>query len=305
LAKTGGIILRAFIVAFLIVLLTVTAALAEKKPITIVHANWSSSVASATLVKAVLQERLGRKCVLVETDAENMWKMVAEGKADVMLSAWLPDAQKNYYKEYGVKIDDLGPNLEGTKIGLVVPKITAGRFTAGTGIRNRPYIDTESIPELKKQADKYKHRIIGIDSGSGLMHKTKEAIRKYDLTDSFRLISGSEVSMVAELSHAIRHQRWVVVTCWRPHWAFARWNLHFLDDPENVFGKSGYISTLARKGLKDDEPDVYKVLDKFSWTPEEMGQLMLWIQEDEGLFPYEKALRWMGAHPEDVNSWLQ
>jgi glycine betaine/proline transport system substrate-binding protein len=35
-----------------------------------------------------------------------------------------------------------------------------------------------------------------------------------------------------------------------------------------------------------------------------MGQLMLWIQDDKGLFPYEKALRWIRTHPEKVTRWL-
>lgn len=286
------------------VLLTASAVLAEQKPITIVHADWSSAIASANLVQAVIQEELGRKCVLVEADAENMWKMVAEGKADAMLSAWLPDAQSKYYQKYGARVDELGPNLKGTRIGLVVPKVTAGRLTAGTGIRNRPYISTDTIPELKENADNFKHRIIGIDPGAGIMHKAEEAIATYGLEDSFRLVPGSEVSMLAELTHAIRHQRWVVVTCWQPHWIFARWELDFLDDPENVFGKAGYIGTMVRKGLKQEDPEVYRMLDNFSWTPDEMGQLMLWIQEDDGLFPYEKALRWMRAHPHRVISWL-
>lgn len=297
--------MRVLIIAFLMVLLAAPGALAEKKPITIAHADWSTAIASANLVKAVLQEKLGRKCVLLETDAENMWRMVAEGKADVMLSAWLPEAQKKYFAEFGERVDDLGPNLEGTRIGFVVPKVTAGRLTAGTGIRNRPYLDTETIPGLKDDADKYKHRIIGIDPGAGVMLKAEEAMDAYGLDESFRLVPGSEVSMVAELSHAIRHQRWVVVTCWRPHWVFARWQLDFLEDPDNVFGKTGYIGTMARKGLKGDEPEVYELLDKFNWTPDEMGQLMLWIQEDQGLFPYEKALRWLRAHPRSVTSWLQ
>lgn len=208
--------MRTIIAILLLALLTAPQALAAQKPIVIAHADWSSSIASATLVKAVLQEKLGRTCKLVPTDAESMWKMVAEGEADVMLSAWLPDTQERYYNKYRNRLDDLGPNLEGTRIGIVVPKITSGRFTAGTGLRNRPYLTTESIPELKKDAAKYKNRIVGIDPGAGVMHKTEEALEAYGLKDKFRLVPGSEVSMVAELSHAIRHQRWVAVTGWVP-----------------------------------------------------------------------------------------
>lgn len=295
--------MRTLIISLLFTLVAVCPAFA-KGTITIAHADWSSAIASATLVKAVLQENLGRSVELVETDAEGMWQMVAEGKADAMLSAWLPETHDVYYDKYISRVDDLGPNLKGTRIGLVVPKMTAGRFTAGTGLRNRPYLTTESIPELADDADKYRHRIVGIEPGAGIMLRAHKALKEYALEKDFRLEPGSEVSMVAELTHAIRHQRWVVVTGWVPHWSFARWELEFLDDPKGVFGTTGHINTLVRKGLKTDDPEVYATLDRFQWTPDEMGQLMLWIQDDAGLFPYEKALRWMRTRPTRVKSWL-
>jgi glycine betaine/proline transport system substrate-binding protein len=295
--------MRTMLIVFLLNLVVVCPAFA-KSPITIAHADWSSAIASATLVKAVLQEKLGRSVNLVETDAEGMWKMVAEGRADAMLSAWLPDAQNAYWDKYKSEVHDLGPNLEGTRIGLVVPNMTAGRLTTGTGLRNRPYLTTRSIPELAADASKYKHRIVGIEPGAGVMLKTQQAIKEYGLGREFRLVSGSEVSMVAELSHAIRHQRWVVVTGWKPHWSFARWELKFLNDPKGIFGTSGHISTMARKGLENDEPEVYAVLDRFHWSLNEINQLMLWIQDDAGLFPYDKALRWMRANPQRVRSWV-
>lgn len=280
-------------------------AIAGERPFTIAYAQWSSSVASANLLKAVVQEKLDVPCRLVATDAEGMWRMVAAGEADAMVSAWLPATHSTYYKKYGAQMQDLGPNLKGTRIGLVVPKVTAGRFTAGTGLRNRPYIATQSITELGKDAGKYNNRIVGIDPGAGVMEKTRAALKEYGLEGSFRLVEGSEVSMTAELSHAIRHQRWVVVTGWLPHWAFARWQLEFLDDPKGIYGDVGNIHTFVRKGLNADQPKLYALLDRFYWTPEDMGQLMLWIQEDTGLFPYEKAQRWLRTHPERVAGWLQ
>jgi glycine betaine/proline transport system substrate-binding protein len=178
-----------------------------------------------------------------------------------------------------------------------------GRLTAGSGIKNKPYIPISSITELSEHADKFRYRIVGIEPEAGIMHKTRQAMEIYGLTD-FRLQESSEVAMLAELSHAIRHQKWIVITGWLPHWSFARWNLKFLDDPENVFGGSGSIHTIVKKGLKKEMPGVYEVLDRFFWEASEMGQLMLWIQEDDGMFPFEKALRWMRANPGKIEAWL-
>jgi glycine betaine/proline transport system substrate-binding protein len=277
----------------------------EPRPVvTVAYVEWSTEIVSSNLVKAVIEEELGVRCRLVSMTAEGMWRAVAEGAVDASVSAWLPDVQRRYADEYGERVVNLGPNLKGTKIGLVVPDVTVGRLTAGTGIRNRPYMTVDSIEELAEHGDELRHRIIGIDPGAGIMHKTREAMEAYGLED-FRLIEGSEVAMVAELSHAIRRQRWIVVTGWLPHWIFARWELKFLEDPKNVFGDRGNINTIVREGLEEEMPEVYRFLDRFEWTPEEMGQLLLWNREDQGLYPYEKAMRWMRTHQDRVESWIE
>ncbi len=278
---------------------------AQEKPVVrLAYMQWSSSVASAHLVQAVLQEELGCQVQLLRMGAEDIWQAVAEGRADAMLSGWLPVTHRQYFERYGQQLVDLGPNLKGARIGLVVPDVSVGRQTGPLGKRARPYIEAESIPDLREYSRQFRRHIVGIDPQAGIMERTREAIEVYDLED-FRLIEGSEVSMTAELSHAIRHQEWIVVTGWTPHWMFARWNLRFLDDPQNVYGGAEAIHTMVRRGLKDEMPAVNTFLDRFSWSPEEASQYMVWNQADHGLYPYEKALRWMYTHPEQVARWLE
>ncbi|MCF8078064.1 MAG: hypothetical protein K9K88_02165 [Desulfobacterales bacterium] len=47
------------------------------------------------------------------------------------------------------------------------------------------------------------------------------------------------------------------------------------------------------------------VLDNFHWKTAEIEQLMIWIKEDDGLYPGEKALRYMRYHPKQVESWMK
>jgi glycine betaine/proline transport system substrate-binding protein len=291
-------------ILFILTVLLPGASHAAEKVVRLAYVEWSETIAATNLVQAVLQEKMGVPCEIIPMTADKMWAAVAAGEADAMVAAWLPSTHGHYYEMFKGSFVDLGPNLEGTRIGLVVPDITVGRQTAATGQRNKPYITVESIPELKDYADKFQHKIIGIDPEAGIMKKTREAMRVYNLR-KFRLIQGSEVSMTAELSDAIRKQKWIVVTGWIPHWMFARWKLKFLEDPENVYGGKEEIHTIARKGLKSDMPEVYGFLDAFSWDPEDLGQLMIWIQEDDGMFPYDKALRYMRYHTEQIQSWLE
>jgi len=291
-------------ISALLVALVPGQAVAAEKTVRLSYVEWSETVAATNMVKTVIQEKLGYNCEIIPMTADKMWEAVATGKVDGMVAAWLPTTHGHFYQQYKDQIVDLGPNMVGTQIGLVVPDITVGRQTAESGQRNAPYIKATSINDLKKYADKFGRRIIGIDPESGIMKKTKEALRAYGL-HNYELIKGSEVSMTAELSNAIRKQRWIVVTGWIPHWKFARWKLKFLDDPKNIYGGKEEIRTIVRQGLKEDMPDVYQFLDNYNWTPEDLEQLMIWIQEDQGMYPGEKALRYMRYHEDQIQSWLK
>jgi glycine betaine/proline transport system substrate-binding protein len=268
------------------------------------YVEWSSSIASTHVVQAVLQEKLGYRVELQAMEADTIWQAVADGQVDGMLSAWLPITHERYLARFKDQLVDLGPNLKGARIGLVVPDVSVGRQTGGLGKRARPYIKAESIPDLAEYRDQFRRRIVGIDPAAGVMMKTREALQVYGLED-YRLIDGSEVSMTAELSNAIRRQKWIAVTGWTPHWMFARWNLKFLEDPKNVFGGPEEIHTMVRPGLQETMPEVYQFLDRFSWTPEEASQYMIWNQADHGMYPYEKAQRWLRMNPGRVEGWLE
>lgn len=260
---------------------------AADKTVKIVYVEWSSEVASTNLVKAVIEEKLGMKCEITPVSAAAMWQSVATGDQDGMVAAWLPTTHAHYLKEVKDKVENLGPNLEGTRIGLVVPE----------------YVTIKSIAELNDNADKFDGKIIGIDPGAGIMSKTEKAIKDYGL-DKFELVEGSGATMTAALGNAIKKDEWVVVTGWTPHWKFARWKLKYLEDPKELYGGEEHIGTIVRKGLKEDMPKVYSFLDKFNWTPDQMAELMIWNQE-EGADPYKNAQKWIKENPKEVESWLK
>lgn len=275
---------------------------ADDRVVRLAYVDWSTEVASAHMVQAVLQEELGVTCILTEMSADEMWHAVARGEQDAMVAAWLPSTHGHYLEEVRGQVEDLGPNLEGTRTGLVVPDVAPGRQTGGRGMRNRPYITIESITELNEHAEKFDGRIVGIDPEAGIMKQTREAMEVYDL-DEMRLVEGSETAMAAELARAVQKKEWIVVTGWSPHWMFGRWTMRFLEDPEGVYGGEENIHTIVREGLARDMPRVHAFLDAFSWTPEEMDQLMVWNQMQDA-DPYRSALRWMKYNPERVESWL-
>ncbi|UZJ81020.1 glycine/betaine ABC transporter [Fictibacillus sp. KU28468] len=103
------------------------------KEVKLVYVAWESEIASTNVVAKVLEQQ-GYKVKLQQVEAGPMFAGVAGGSADAMVAAWLPTTHKDYYNKYKGKFEDLGPNLEGTKLGLTVPK----------------YMPIDSIEDLKK-----------------------------------------------------------------------------------------------------------------------------------------------------------
>ncbi|MGP8289620.1 glycine betaine ABC transporter substrate-binding protein [Vreelandella zhanjiangensis] len=256
----------------------------DQETINLAYVEWSSEVASTNVIAAVL-EQAGYNVEMTSLSAAAMFQALSTGDADAIVAAWLPTTHAEYMERIGDTVEDLGANLDGTKLGLVVPS----------------YTEVDSIAELNDNADIFNSEIIGIDPGAGLMGLTEEVVDTYDL--DLRLRSGSDATMVAALSNAINNEEDIVITSWTPHWMFARWDLKYLEDPENVFGGAEQIHTVVRNGLEDDMPEAYAILEAFEWTPEQMGEIMLMNQED-GSDPYENAKQWVEDNQDVVEQWL-
>lgn len=275
---------------------------AEIKALTIAFEDWSSEIASASVVKAVLQKRLGVKCTLKRMSVTEQYEALSNGAVDAILGAWLP-AQEVYYNKHKGRFIDLGPNLEGARLGLVVPQVSSTWLISQDGQHTEPYMHIDSIEELNSHYDDFGGKIIGIEEDSGMMKTMREKVIPAYGLERFELVAGNEVTMTAELANAIKKKRWIVILGWTPHWKFGRWKLKFLKDPQNTWSTSANIHTLVRKGLKKDMPRIYQLLDKFNWSPEEMEQILVWNEMKET--PYDNALRWMNYNRERVESWLK
>lgn len=276
----------------------------SEQTIRLVYPEWSSEIASAHLIQAVLQERLGYRVEMIPDDVAAMWGRVASGDADVLAGAWLPVTHRDYLAEYGESLEDLGPNLVGARIGLVVPTTRPGRQTDDSG-RTGPHLVTiTSIGEMNDHAAEFNGRIVGIESGAGVVARTRDALDIYDLDRRFHLVESDEERMVDAVDAAVFRDRWVVFTGWKPHWMFERYNLRFLDDPEGVYGGEESVHTMVRTRFGDAYPDAYRVLDRMRWEPEELERLMRWIHEDETEDAYGQALRWIDVHGETVDEWV-
>ena len=277
--------MRRFLGVGTALVMAMSAAQAMAKEVSIGYVDgWADSVATTNVAAEVIKQKLGYDVKLQAVATGIMWQGVATGKLDAMLSAWLPVTHGEYWAKNKDNVVDYGPNFKDAKIGLIVPE----------------YVKAKSLEDLKTD-DSFKKRIVGIDAGSGVMLKTEQAIKDYDLT-GYQLKASSGAGMIAELTRAEKKNESIAVTGWVPHWMFAKWKLKFLEDPKGVFGAAETVNSIGSKDLEKKAPEVAAFLKKFQWqSKDEIGEVMLAIQD--GAKPEQAAKDWVAKHPERVAEW--
>ncbi|RFA35269.1 glycine/betaine ABC transporter [Virgibacillus dokdonensis] len=149
------------------------------------------------------------------------------------------------------------------------------------------------------------YTITGIEPGAGITVATEKAIEEYDSLSGWELEQSSTAAMVTELEEAIASESPIIVTGWNPHWKFAKFdNLKYLEDPKGIYGDVEVIKSLARKGLEEDKPNAYKLIDQFEWSVEDMEGIMYEASES-GKEVAEVAKQWVKDNPDKVEAWTE
>ena len=254
------------------------------KKVTIAMVNWIECIANTHLAKAVLEKK-GYDVELITADVAPVFAAVARGDADVFMEVWEPITHKSYIEKFGDKIEHLGVVYEDGRLGLVVPQ----------------YVDINSIDELNSVKAKFDGKIIGINPGAGIMGIAEKVISDYNL--DYELVASSEAGMLASLKKAYDKKEWIVVTGWKPHTKFARYDLKILKDPKGTMGAAETISTIATKGWAAANPELATFFKNFKMTDDLLGSLMLAVESNPGSED-EAALNWYSEHKELVDSWF-
>lgn len=238
------------------------------------YINWTSEIASAHLFKHWYKRDSGNDVVLVEIEGEalkEMYAALASGEFDSTVSCWTPGMHDIFVDEHPGKLDVLGTNLAGARIGLVVPD----------------YVTIDSIEELANHADRFGSAIYAIEKDAGVTRQAEKAAEDYNL--EFAISYGDNNSICEALDQAIKNKQWVVVTGWIPESMFDRWALKFLDDPRQSFGGEKHIKTVTRLGLKKDHPRLYRALQRFRWSVEDANSYLALL--NKGFDPDKAALK--------------
>lgn len=253
----------------------------------LVYVNgWAEGVAYTHLAQAILEDEMGYEVRIIAAGVGPGYTAVGKGDMDAFMETWLPILHRDYVNKYEDQLVDLGHVYEGTRSGLVVPA----------------YVPIDMISQLNQHKKKLDGQITGIDAGAGIMKTTDKVIEEYEL--DLELVPSSGPAMVAALSDAVEDEDWIVVTGWKPHWMFGRWDLKFLEqDEDKMMWETGNIHIMGRLNLEKEKPELAQFLRNMFFTDAQLGDLMLKVKEsDEDI---ETVVRqWMKDNEEVVEAWI-
>jgi len=221
--------------AIIVFALASSLALAQQKTIKMGSMTWEDSRSVALVTKKFLE----KQGYPVELTVFSEWGIAyaALQKGDINLFITATDfIAADHWNRYKNRLEKISTAYFGVYQCLVVPS----------------YMEIDSIEQLNSVADQVRGRIIGVESGSGVMREAEQAIKAYGL--DYQLISGSTAAAVAELRGAMERKQPIVTMLWTPSWMMQTFDVKFLKDPKGIFAPPQAYYWVARRGfLQDDD----------------------------------------------------
>ncbi len=253
--------------------------------------NWSDALFTSHVADYIISEEMGYETEMTKADPAAVYQAVAEDDLDFHTDAWLPDTHSDYFDKTAGDVVNLGPVYSRASLGWVVPDYVSKDMIS-------------SIEDLKNEEvmEALDGKVIGIGPGAGLTRLSKKAMDEYGLKDmGYNLVISSGSGMTAALKRAINNDEPVVVTGWKPHWKFGRWDLRYIDDPKGSLGDIERADLVARTGFYRENPDVYEMLDRMT-IPLDQVQAGMDVGERKS---YEKAAeQYVENHQDLVQFWI-
>ncbi|MGH3095453.1 MAG: glycine betaine ABC transporter substrate-binding protein [Streptosporangiales bacterium] len=262
------------------------------KNVTIGYIPWDEDLAVTEVWKQILEKK-GYTVDTKQLDAGPLFNGVATGDLDAFFDVWLPNTHKKYWEKYGDQVNDVGVWFQPADLGLAVPD----------------YVKAQSLSDLKGNASKFNGEITGIEASAGEMGLLKDkVVPAYGLKKAgYKVVPSSTPAMLAALDKAIGAKKPIVVTLWHPHWAFSKYNIRYLKDPKNAWGKPDKLHTITSKDFASSNKKVEGWFENFKMTPDQLQSLES-MRTDAGKSEDAQAkatTKWMSQNKDVWQAWLK
>jgi glycine betaine/proline transport system substrate-binding protein len=256
--------------------------------------GWTD-IRATNAMAGVLLDALGYKQKLDNLSVPMTYLGLERGQIDVFLGNWMP-AQKLMVepKLKAGSIEVVHPNLENAKFTLAVPD-----YVAAAGVH--------SFADLAKFADKFDHKIYGIEPGAPANQSIKKMLEQHDFgLNGWSLMESSESGMLSQLARKESGKEWIVFLAWEPHVMNTKYKLSYLSGGDAYFGPNyggATVNTVARRGFADQCPNVAKLFRQMQFDVGLENRLVSELADNKA---DERAVAAaaLKAQPELLKSWL-
>ena len=218
--------------------------------------GWDESFATSHLLKAILEQD-GYTVTVKAFEAAPAFAGTAQGDIDFITDVWMPVTHTQYIKQFGKDLTHLGCWYDNAKLTLAVNDSSPAR----------------SIADLPGLVNEYGGKIYGIEPGAGLTKTTRDkAIPEYGL-QGYEFVVSSTPAMLAQVDRATKANQNVLVTLWRPHWAYAAYPMRDLEDPKGAMGGAEIISSAGNKDFAQNSPKAAQLVKNLVMNDEQLAEL--------------------------------
>lgn len=186
---------------------------------------------------------------------------------DIYLGGWMP-TEKDMIDPLVAQgeVKTLTTNISDATMGIAVPK-----YVWDAGVK--------SEADLADHAEKFDHKIYGIEAGTGFNKSIKEAIDndRHGLGD-WELVPSSTSGMLAQVGRMVKRDQWIVFLGWEPHWMNIAYDIKYLSakgEPKIAETKSDVL-TVANVDMVDEHPMVAKFFSQYQAKKDEQSK---WVYE--------------------------
>jgi len=256
--------------------------------------GWTDITATTAVTSRVLQG-LGYTPKIQVLSIPVTYMSMKNKDIDIFLGNWMPTMEGDRKPFIANKsIEVVRVNLEGAKYTLAVPA-----YTWAEGLK--------SFADIAKFKDRLDGKIYGLEPGNDGDRIVLTMIKdgKFGLKD-FDLVESSEQGMLAQLDRSLRRKQPMVFLGWEPHPMNTKYQIKYLDDPENTFGPdngAATVSTNVRFGYLAECPNIGGFLKNLHFTlaieDEIMGAVLF-----DGVEPPKAAEAWLKANKPVWSAWL-
>lgn len=148
------------------------------------------------------------------------------------------------------------------------------------------------------------YTITGIEPGAGMSGVIDDMIANEDNLQGWTHQTSSTGAMLTELDQAIQNEEPIIVSAWSPHYMFAKYDIKYLDDPNELFGGEEDVYKLTRLGFEEDFPIAADIVKNFYLELDAIEQGLLQSQEQEISVP-EVVETWVVENEETVKAFTE